>query len=280
MKKALYAVAVVGALSLAGVVSANHSWGGYHWARTATPFTLKLGDNVTPVWDSYLASASAEWNAVPTGVAKAVNTTVVAGATNPKNCRAVAGTVQVCNSKYGNNGWLGIAQIWINGSHITQGATKMNDTYFASAKYNTPAWRRLVMCQEIAHAFGLNHQDEAFSNVNLGSCMDYTNAPAGGVVGGFDYGPSNEHPNLHDYEQFAAIYAHTDTFNSYTAASAAAVRRMVAQALQSGDLSNASEWGRAVGHDIQGRANEFVRDLGHGNKVITHVYWADEQERE
>ena len=32
-------------------VSANHSWGNYHWARTINPFTLKLGDNVTSAWD-------------------------------------------------------------------------------------------------------------------------------------------------------------------------------------------------------------------------------------
>ena len=26
---------------------ASHSWGGYHWARKANPFTLKLGNNMT-----------------------------------------------------------------------------------------------------------------------------------------------------------------------------------------------------------------------------------------
>lgn len=25
----------------------SHSWNGYHWARTANPFRLKLGDNVS-----------------------------------------------------------------------------------------------------------------------------------------------------------------------------------------------------------------------------------------
>ena len=55
----------------------------------------------------------------------------------------------------------------------------MNDSYFNTAKYNTPAWRRLVMCQEVTHDFGLDHQDEIFNNANLGSCMDYTNDPDG-----------------------------------------------------------------------------------------------------
>src|SRR6266567_7362536 len=32
-----------------------------HWARTANPFTIKLGDNVSSAWDSYLAVASSDW---------------------------------------------------------------------------------------------------------------------------------------------------------------------------------------------------------------------------
>lgn len=32
-----------------------------------------------------------------------------------------------------NNGWLGIASISVNGSHITQGTVKLNDTYFNQA---------------------------------------------------------------------------------------------------------------------------------------------------
>ena len=38
---------------------ADHSWGGYHWARTANPFTLKLGDNLTSAaWKAHLAQTS------------------------------------------------------------------------------------------------------------------------------------------------------------------------------------------------------------------------------
>ncbi|MCW2640621.1 MAG: hypothetical protein JWP76_2927, partial [Dactylosporangium sp.] len=59
------------------------------------------------------------------------------------------------------------------------------------------------MCQEIAHTFGLDHQDEIFDNPNLGTCMDYTNNPTGP--------PSNEHPNQHDYDQLVTIYAHLDS---------------------------------------------------------------------
>src|SRR5688500_4482727 len=180
-------------------VSADHSWGGYHWARTANPFSLKVGDNVSSTWDTYLDQAIADWN--PSSV---LNLTEVAGGARSKNCRPTSGRIEVCNARYGNNGWLGIAQIWITGGvHITQATTKVNDTYFDTAQYNTPAWRRLVMCQEIAHDFGLDHQDENFNNANLGSCMDYTSDPDGP--------PSNEHPNSHDFQQLQTIYAHLDS---------------------------------------------------------------------
>src|SRR5829696_10544621 len=159
---ALIAVAAIPTISMA-----NHSWGGYHWARTSNPFTLKVGDNVNTVWDTYLDQAIADWN--PSTV---LNLTKVAGTVNPKTCKATAGMIQVCNARYGNNGWLGIAGINISGLHITQAYTKLNDTYFDTAQYNTPAWRRLVTCQEIAHDFGLAHQDEGFGAPNLGTCMD------------------------------------------------------------------------------------------------------------
>jgi hypothetical protein len=39
------------------------SWGNYHWARTANPFTLKLDNNVTSTWTTYLNQASSDWTA-------------------------------------------------------------------------------------------------------------------------------------------------------------------------------------------------------------------------
>ena len=161
---------------------ADHSWGSYHWARASNPFSLKLGDNVSGAWDSYLSTASGKWN-----FSNSLDTMVVAGGTKPRTCKPTSGRVEVCSERYGNNGWLGLAQIWISSSHITRGAVKLNDTYFNTTKYNTAAWRNLVMCQEVGHTFGLDHQDETFDNPNLGTCMDYTNDPS-----------TNQHPNTHD----------------------------------------------------------------------------------
>src|SRR5437763_16424905 len=51
----------VGFAGAASIASATHSWGGYHWARTANPFTVKLGSNVSSAWTSSLATASIDW---------------------------------------------------------------------------------------------------------------------------------------------------------------------------------------------------------------------------
>ena len=149
------------------------------------------------------------------------------------NCKATAGRVEVCNSTYGNNGWLGIASISITGgTHITQGTVKLNDTYFNTAQYNTPAWRNLVTCQEVGHTFGLDHQDENFNNPNLGTCMDYTNDPS-----------TNQHPNQHDY-----LTARSDLSEPRrTATSTAAAAKLpngVPPAMGQLDFDGRAQWGQ------------------------------------
>ena len=188
-----------------------------------------------------------------------LDTVIVAGKANPKNCRASAGRVEVCNSKYGNNGWLGIAQIWASGDHITQGVTKMNDTYFNTATYNTPAWRNLVLCQEVGHTLGLDHQDETFDNPNLGTCMDYTSNPT-----------SNQHPNQHDYEELEAIYAHLDSFTSVGQVLNPA---NLAKEIAAADFDDPKDWGKLVKDNR--RVAIFERDFGKGQKVFTFVVWAN-----
>jgi hypothetical protein len=228
---------------------ADHSWGGYHWARTTNPFTLVLADNVSSQWDASLATASADWTR-----STVLDTTITPGSNRPKQCRATAGRIEVCNATYGNNGWLGIASISITGgTHISAGVVKLNDTYFNTAQYNTPAWRNLVTCQEIGHTFGLDHQDEDFTNPNLGTCMDYSDDPS-----------TNQHPNQHDYDQLVAIYSHLDSTSTVGASSSA----------RPGQVGNdASSWGRKVEGSRAFGHSTYVRNDG-GDSVITFVIWA------
>jgi hypothetical protein len=247
---------VAAAFGAPSPVGATHTWGSYHWARQANPFTLSLADNVSTQWDASLQLASSDWTQ-----SSVLNTNVVAGRNNPKTCKPVTGRVEVCNAKYGSTGWLGIAQIWASGSHITQGVVKLNDTYFNTAAYNTPEWRNFVTCQEVGHAFGLGHQDENFDNANLGSCMDYTSNPA-----------SNQHPNQHDFDLLESIYSHTDTTTTVRASSTSSA--------SSGAGNAQNDWGKAIGGHPAGGADGhhhndvFVKDLGKGHVVLTHVFWA------
>jgi hypothetical protein len=232
------------------VASANHSWNGYHWARTSNPFTLKLGDNVSSQWDPILATTASDWSQ------STVLDTVIGtgGVTRPRNCKPTLGRVEVCNTTYGSNGWLGVATVWISGGHITQGTVKVNDTYFNTTKYNTTAWRNLVMCQEVGHTLGLDHQDENFDNANLGTCMDYTNDPS-----------TNQHPNKHDYDELVTIYTHLDATTTVAQA----------QATVAGNLpAPAAEWGKLIRMSANGRVALYELDLGGGHKVLTFVIWA------
>jgi hypothetical protein len=257
----VFASTAIAVLLAVGVVVADHSWGTYHWARTSNPVTLKTGDNVDAKWDAYLDEAIVDWNA-----STVIQLAKAAGGTNPRNCRPTSGRIEVCNAKYGRNGWLGIAQIWVSGSHITQAISKLNDTYFDTPTYDTPAWRRLVMCQEIAHDFGLDHQDETFDNPNVGSCMDYTNDPDGGPGGASDTDPSNEHPNEHDFDQLVRIYSHLD--NTTTAGQTTQRNGVPAQ-------FDRGQFGALVRSTNGGRTELYVLDLGNGQRIFTHVIWAE-----
>ncbi len=221
-----------------------HAWAEYHWFRASNPFTVTLSRNLTSNWVPYLNDASYDWSQ-----SSVLDTAVVQGSMNPKNCKPTLGRVEVCNSTYGKNGWLGIAQIWINGNHITQGVVKLNDSYFNMAKYNTVAYRHLVMCQEVGHTFGLDHQDENQTNTNLGTCMDYTTNPAGPL--------SNEHPNAHDYEELEEIYSHLDTAVSTSQTS----------------NSNPDDLGQLISSNQH--SEHYVRYLGQGQLVLTHVLLAE-----
>jgi hypothetical protein len=236
--------ALAGALITAGltasVAAAGHSWSSYHWARTTNPFTLELGDNMSSSWDPLLARASSDWSR-----SNVLDTVVATGRAKGK-CRPTAGRVEACNGNYGFNGWLGVAQIWINASHITQGTAKMNDSYLSSG-YSTTN-KQHVICQEVGHTFGLDHQDE--SGADLNTCMDYANAL------------DNPSPNQHDYDQLASIYAHLDPFSTV----GAAVPTGLAGAGHASPV--------AVERSDRIASSTIVEHYADGSKLVTHVLWA------
>lgn len=250
--KTVRSVAILVGLTLLAALpltaEASHSWGGYHWARTANPFTIKVIDSMTADWDDNLDSAIADWNS--SSVMNVVEEAGDSSQKTRKRCAAVTGKVHACNAAYGNNGWLGVAQIWLNGSHIVKGTAKMNDTYLASPSYSETN-RQHVICQEIGHDWGLDHQDE--SGADLNTCMDYSDAL------------DNPRPNAHDYAQLETIYAHLDATSTIAAGTAGS---------PAADGRAEASWGRQVSVAAGGRGAVFVRDLGRGMQLVTRVIWA------
>lgn len=233
-------------LAFATPSRASNSWGSYHWARTSTPFTLQLLNNTSSAeWNSFLGLVSADWSQ-----SSVLHTNIMSG-TGAGNCKAKTGAVQICNRKYGFNGWLGLAQIWVSGDHITKATVKVNDSYFNTASYNDDHAQRHVLCQEVGHTFGLGHQASSDSN----SCMDDVN-------GLFD--PAFVGPNAHDYEQLAAAYgSHADASTTV-----AQLAKSAASDEEGPDVP--ANFGRPVG---TGRVPEvlFVKELPDGRKLFTHV---------
>jgi len=254
-----------------GIAQADHAWGKYHWNLSTADTTtnpLRIGDNLSEVaWQGSLVGASSDWNA------SVLKNAVVGGTSNP-NCDPTLGQVEVCNGAYGENGWLGIAQIWVyrgRDGHIAQAIVKLNDTYFALPEYGMPAWKNFVMCQEVGHTFGLGHQDENFTNTNLGTCMDYTNDPDGTLFSQLN----NEHPNQHDYEMLQSIYAHlNDSSGGNPGGNKGGGKGKPAKA-GTVALNTPAEWGQAIAQDAQGRNSLYIRNLGGGIEVVTHVLWAE-----
>ena len=247
---------IVGLFLASSITPASaHSWAKYHWARTANPFTLQVKDNHTNLgtdWSSILALVASDPGANDWTDSAVLDLNVVNG-TSTSSCDYIAGKVIACNGLYGNNGWLGIAQLnaYVKG-HIIQGRVKMNDTYFNTTRYNDAYAKRHVECQEVGHILGLGHHK------GLAGCMDDKN-------GLFD--AAYQFPSAHDYETLARIYGHTDSSTTLTA-----LASLSRPNVQKPD----DDFGTPTGEpDGKGRPTLFEKDLGHGIKQLTRVVWAD-----
>ena len=279
-KGLVIALSVLALLLVPLTAGATNAWSKYHWERTETdaageplPLALTFGDNVWTRWDDHLDAANTDWNAS----AVLSNTVVGGAATNPTTtCTPATGKVEVCAQNYGENGWLGVAGIWVTrgkDKHITRGYVKLNDFYFDLPQYGTADWRQLVTCQEVGHIFGLAHQDESFDNANVGTCMDYTSAPVKDDI-------DNTQPNQHDFDQLLTIYDghHVSDGGGDDGdggnGGGPPPGRGRGNGNGNGTGADHSEFGRAIHTDPDGRPDVFELDLPNGEKLITHVTWA------
>ena len=282
-------VVVAGLVAIAGMVLAapafaNHSWSKYHWARTANPFSLTLGDNtrsdrLVTNWSSLLSSSSSSWNA-STGPSTVLQTTVGTGDAGT-GCGAKLGKVEVCSGDYGDNGWLGQAQIWIyrGGSHIAQGTVQLNDFYFKSGStyaYNNAAEQKHVVCQEVGHTFGLDHQST--SGNSLDTCMDYWHNTSD---------TRSTTPNAGDFGELSCIYDPAFRRQTVSSLVSTAYANYTHTCKGTGHLDSSNSAGAAASAGKRSRyfphakpsfapgtrvaKDEYVDQLPNGGKLVTFV---------
>ena len=180
MRRAFILVIALAMLLLSAAAAlANNTWNGYHWADEANgandphdgSISLTLVDDLTAYGPEYAAAVD-DWNRDTTGAdgPLSFSSSKASPDDRPLACENVAteeagnaikGAIHVCNYGYGKIGWLGLARIWLAADgHIEGGVALMNDSYMleSGSVYDNPyAWRH-VLCQEIGHTFGLDHQ--------------------------------------------------------------------------------------------------------------------------
>ena len=187
---------------------ANNTWNGYHWADDPGDphdgdITLTLVNDLSRYTTQYPLVVS-DWDGAPGPLmlnspdALPIDPRPLACENNSSETAAsqIQDTIHACNAEYGKIGWLGLARIWVaSDGHIDAGVALMNDSYFQEpgSVYNNPvAWRH-VLCQEIGHTFGLDHQGSPKKQ----SCMNSR------------WGLTNEafqSPNQHDFDTLNEIY--------------------------------------------------------------------------
>jgi hypothetical protein len=110
--------------------------------------------------------------------------------------------------------------------------------------------------------------------------MDYTADPNGGTSAGqngqpFNYGPTNEHPNSHDFTQLASIYtSHLDGTSGTGGKKNRNGAGPAEQAEEALGISR-SQWGDVIETDAQGRPSLYRKVIDQDRIVYTFVIYAD-----
>lgn len=175
----------------------TNDWGGTHsqkdfsrWRSSGEGLRLDIQNALTTDWNSYFDVAVLDWD---NGTPDALALTVTYASNPDPKCSPVRGIMKVCNDWYGMNGWTGLNEVYYDeNGYITYSIAKMNEDYLNGG---TSGEKQYVMCHELGHGFGLPHRDESITNIDLGTCLDYTRRPS-----------ANQHPDHVDYENLASLY--------------------------------------------------------------------------
>jgi hypothetical protein len=129
---------------------ASHRWGCWKYADANINFYN--GVSTSDVYRSYFQDeAINDGDSWHNYTDVNLNPVSSSGRTDHVNCYA---------GNYGNNGWLGIAEIRrYSGCTIREGRARLNKTYLQNPAYGyTTTNKKHVACQEVGHLWGLNHQ--------------------------------------------------------------------------------------------------------------------------
>lgn len=145
------------------------------------------------------------------------------------------------------------------GERSRQGVTVAN---FNTSTYNNPNEREHVVCQEVAHTFGLDHQSTSGSSLN--TCMDYFSNTGANATN-----TASTRPNAHDFEELNIIYADLDTTTTVAA--------LTSPAASASDVTDdPNSWGQIMSQSPEGRSSTYETVNRDGSRTITHVYWTRE----
>ncbi len=175
---------------------AHHTWVNYHWPRPANPVVLPYKVSIAnpTTWGTLVNKVTYEWGNVYQ---------YKPGTLDAFNFKAVSAgqkfTIDIAD--FGANGWFGASTINVSPAtgHIISAAVQINDFYFKGT-YNTARARDHVLCQEVGHVLGLEHN--RLPQIFGASCMN-DDASTLNL-------PRFRTPNYHDADQINSNYSHLD----------------------------------------------------------------------
>ncbi|KAG7362779.1 hypothetical protein IV203_026139 [Nitzschia inconspicua] len=159
------------------------------WTAGSSGLEIKIINALDETWSEVVGLVIKDWD---DGNPDAI-TIFVEKVAADSVCAPMEGVIKICSGDYGDSKWRGQTEFLLDGGgNIAAASVKMNTFYLRSM--NTKA-RQYTLCHEIGHALGLSHLDEDFTNVDLGSCMEYTNDIS-----------VNRRPNQSNYEMLLELY--------------------------------------------------------------------------
>ena len=246
MALALVAVLVASPMMLTTRAS-NADLNGAHWARNTSPFTLRVSANLTGKWRKHATRAARDWS--KSGVVKMRVVNSRGG--NRRVCQPRNGQVELCNAKFGENGWLGLSRIWIDSNnHIVKASITLNDTYFNQAPYKKAKARQHTMCHEFGHVLGLDHNGQK-------SCMNDSHRSV----------MRDAKPSKQDFNRLKKLYRHKDR--------KATIRDAAREGARFGAASEPTVPVAATEGSFSASESVYVESLPGGGRLVTSIIWAD-----